>query len=178
MEDILHYYKVGQPDASSGDIWRLLYEAIVLISLLRPSSGNSKVFRTPWQRFLDDLSSLCDTESGGRTVTSIAVERLPHSLRFWIAANDHVKPRALALLVQILAELRTLALTPCLSTNDVEARIFNGAIYDSHERVGDYVRKLRMNIRMAAKQSKPGFYGWCNATISHIERTNTILVDA
>ena len=36
--------------------------------------------------------------------------------------------------MQMLAELHILVLSPCLSTNDVEAQIFDGTIYNSHER--------------------------------------------
>lgn len=152
MEALLHSYGTGQLDAFSGDVSKAFYEAVILISILRPSSSHSKVLRSSWHVFLDDLSWLCDTQSGGQTVTSIGAEQISHALRFWISANGRVKPRSLALLKWILLELQKLACNSELVAQDVETQIFNAAIYNSHEKVGDYFRRLRIHIERVSVQ--------------------------
>lgn len=146
MDALLHSYAIGQHDTFSGDITRSFYEALILFSILRPSSGHSKVHRSSWHVFLDDLSWLCDTQSGGKTVVSIGTEQTSQGLRFWISANGRVKPRSLAQLENTLSELRKLDGEPEPVAQAVEARIFDAAVYSSHERVKEYLKKLRMCI--------------------------------
>ncbi len=152
MDALLHSYGTGQLDAFSGDIAKLFYEAVILISILRPSSSHSKVPRSSWHAFLDDLSWLCDTQSGGQTVTSVGAEQMSHAVRFWICANGRVKLRSLTHLKWILSELQKLASNSELVAGDVEVQILDAAVRSSHERVGDYLRKLQIHVERVSVQ--------------------------
>ncbi|KAK3613601.1 hypothetical protein LTR56_025147 [Elasticomyces elasticus] len=152
MDALLHSYGTGQLNSTSGDIATLFYEAVILISILRPSSSHSRVPRSSWHMFLDDLSWLCDTQSGGKTVTSVGAEQISHAVRFWISANGRVKPKSLNYLEWILSELQKLACDPKLVAGDVEVQILDAAIRSSHERVGDYLRKLKIHVEKVANQ--------------------------
>jgi len=152
MEALLHSYGTGQLDATSGDIANLFYEAVILISILRPSSSHSKVPRSSWHIFLDDLSWLCDTQSGGQTVTSVAAEQISHAVRFWISANGRVKSRSLTHLKWILSELQKLACNSDLAAGDVEVQVLDAAVHSSHEKVGDYLRKLQIHVERVSVQ--------------------------
>ncbi len=152
MEALLRSYGTGQLDASSGDVANRFYEAVILISIPRPSSSHSKVPRSSWRVFLDDLSWLCDTESGGQTVTLVGAEQISHAVRFWISANGRVKLRSLTHLNWILSELQKLASDSELIAEHVEGQILHAAVRSSHVRVGDHLMKLQIHVEMVSVQ--------------------------
>ncbi|KAF1820692.1 uncharacterized protein K489DRAFT_382627, partial [Dissoconium aciculare CBS 342.82] len=61
--------------APSPDEIRLFYERLLLWSVLRPNGVRRAMpVRTRWQRYLDSLAFLCDTQGGGNTVSALVVQ--------------------------------------------------------------------------------------------------------
>nr|POE48928.1 hypothetical protein CFP56_39025 [Quercus suber] len=164
MNDVLHQNIIGQSEEFAVDKASLLYQFITTIEKWRPSSGRSKNTKLVWHTFLDDLCWLCDTESGGSTTTSIAAEDISGMTQFWIVAKKRVKDKALAHLRMALSELQRLAFDSDVSGVEVGARIYEASIFISHEKVGDYIRRLRMYLDMAPRAAPLSLEGWRNST--------------
>lgn len=90
------------------------YGALAILNKLNPVSSARIVPRSrAWHRFLDDLCLLCDFDTGGKSVTSIAAQDARDYLVFWITANDGPKDRAvehLRWLLLILSEASDISL--------------------------------------------------------------------
>jgi hypothetical protein len=119
--------------------------------------GNGELRRT----FVDKLAYICDYAKGGDSVTAIALQRLPETVVFVVAANNNVRPRVTGLLHSILSQLKDCsALTP---EQSVQLRDIIGAqcIDLSKSRVETYRRFLREPLRrcIATLQQSRGDYG-------------------
>lgn len=95
------------------DQTKLFYNCLVLVTALQtPTSQRNSSSHTDagWRRFLNDLCWLCDTDTGGKTVVSLAVEQLQHrKLRIWLASATPSR----TILAQILLQHGSYAkLTP------------------------------------------------------------------
>jgi hypothetical protein len=145
------------------------YEPLVLLRILEPTRGSRKhemplestheSFQTRCHRFLDHLSWLCDYRTGGRTVSSIAVERTPQGPIYWLAANESPDKKVRDHLERILHQLESLASSP-EEASVVELAIRRQSIQFSREKVKHYLRQLgksvdhakgRMDNHMSAK---------------------------
>jgi OTT_1508-like deaminase len=145
------------------------YEPLVLLRILEPTRGSRKhemplessdeSFKIRCHRFLDNLSWLCDYRTGGRTVSSIALEETPQGPIYWLAANQSPNKKVRDHLERILQQLESLASSP-EKASVVQLAIRRQSIQFSREKVKYYVCQLgkavehaksRMNNHMSAK---------------------------
>lgn len=89
------------------------YEALVLLSLLRPVVGSHVVsqlntfsLQDTRRRFLKNLAFLCDYNKGGDTTTAFAVESREDCYVFWVASNEGAKNKVTRFLGDILERVR------------------------------------------------------------------------
>ena len=127
----------------------LFYQRLVLLGTLTSTQGGrSTPHRGAWHRFLDDLSSLCDSAPGGRTVVSIAVEDSSSHLRFWIAANSG-QIKACEQLAWVLQNLCQLNSSQTYNSAASESEILRHTAYFSRRKIRNYQRWLRSYVRVA-----------------------------
>lgn len=146
------------------------YEPLVLLRILEPTRGSRKhemplestdeSFQIRCHRFLDHLSWLCDYRTGGRTVSSIAVEMTPQGPIYWLAANESPDKKVIDHLERILRQLESLAASSSEEASVVELAIRRQSIQFSREKVKHYLRQLgkavdhakcKMDNHMSAK---------------------------
>jgi hypothetical protein len=127
------------------------YEPLVLLRILEPTRGSRKhdmplestddSYQMSCHRFLDNLSLLCDYRTGGRTVSSIAVEETPQGPIFWLAANESPDKKLKDHLERILQQLESLV-SSAQESSVVELAIRRQSIQLSREKVKHYIRQL------------------------------------
>ena len=93
--------------------------------------------------FLDSLSYLCDYDTGGNTVTAIAIENVPERPVFWIASNRDPNARVVRFLETTLRHLKDLDRASFDICEQIENTIFSEAIKLARPRLKDYVGFLR-----------------------------------
>ena len=113
------------------------------------------VKRKLWQRFLDDLCYLCDTESGGRTTVSIAVSELQRGQCFWISANGKLQ-KAVDQLKLILKELDSIQENQNTNLEEIKDKVLVAGIGRSSMKVRNYLRELRRYIELMERRSPLG----------------------
>lgn len=113
------------------------------------------VKRKLWQRFLDDLCYLCDTESGGRTTVSIAVSELKRGQCFWISANGKLQ-KAVDQLKLILKELDSIQENQNTNLEEIKDKVLAAGIGRSSMKVRNYLRELRRYIELMERRSPLG----------------------
>ena len=140
------------------ELFQEFYEVLVLHSILDSPDKIRRVPQpTPWHRFLDDVCFLCDTETGGESVASTAVESQRDHLVFWISNNGGPNPRALENLDWLLGQLRDVCHLSESQLLDREKAIFERCIWLSHQRVGNYRRQLVNAIKRLEYLQEPSF---------------------
>jgi hypothetical protein len=127
------------------------YEPLVLLRILEPTRGLRRhempsestdgSFQTHFHNFVDNLSWLCDYRTGGRTVSSIAVEETPQGPIYWLAANESPNKKVKDHLERTLQQLEGLASSP-EEASVVELAITRQSVQFSREKVKHYVRQL------------------------------------
>jgi heterodisulfide reductase subunit A-like polyferredoxin len=113
------------------------------------------VKRKIWQRFLDDLCYLCDTECGGRTTVSIAVSESQRGQCFWISANGKLQ-KAVDQLKLILKELDSIQENQNTNLEEVKDKVLVAGIGRSSMKVRNYLRELRRYIELMERRSPLG----------------------
>ena len=113
------------------------------------------VKRKIWQRFLDDLCYLCDTECGGRTTVSIAVSESQRGQCFWISANGKLQ-KAVDQLKLILKELDSFQENQNTNLEEVKDKVLVAGIGRSSMKVRNYLRELRRYIELMERRSPLG----------------------
>jgi hypothetical protein len=113
------------------------------------------VKRKIWQRFLDDLCYLCDTECGGRTTVSIAVSESQRGQCFWISANGKLQ-KAVDQLELILKELDSIQENQNTNLEEVKDKVLVAGIRRSPMKVRNYLRELRRYIELMERRSPLG----------------------
>ncbi|KAF4773046.1 hypothetical protein HER10_EVM0001360 [Colletotrichum scovillei] len=100
-----------------------LYEALVLLSIIRPIGGPHIVSQLGTyttqgvqRRFFKNLAFLCDYKKGGSTATAIAVEDCYDCYVFWVASNEGAGDKVVDFLEDVLKILRMF----CESINDMD----------------------------------------------------------
>ncbi|UQC87193.1 uncharacterized protein CLUP02_12695 [Colletotrichum lupini] len=90
-----------------------LYEALLLLSIIRPIVGPHVVSQLGTyttqdvqRRFFKNLAFLCDYRKGGRTATAIAVENRYDCYVFWVASNEGAGDKVVGFLEDVLKTLR------------------------------------------------------------------------
>ncbi|KXH52867.1 hypothetical protein CSAL01_12221 [Colletotrichum salicis] len=90
-----------------------LYEALILLSIIRPIGGPHVVsqlgnytMQDVRQRFLKNMAFLCDYKKGGSTATAIAVEDRSDCYVFWVASNEGAGDKVVDFLKDVLKRLR------------------------------------------------------------------------
>ncbi|KAK2054932.1 hypothetical protein LY76DRAFT_579087 [Colletotrichum caudatum] len=90
-----------------------LYEALVLLSILRPVNGSHLVtqlsnytIQDARRRFLRNLCFLCDYRKGGCSTTSMAVEECQDCYVFWVSSNEGPSDEVTRHLGDVLAHVQ------------------------------------------------------------------------
>lgn len=133
-----------------------LYGDLALWSTLAVGKNQrNDVKRKIWQRFLDDLCYLCDTECGGRTTVSIAVSESQRGQCFWISANGKLQ-KAVDQLKLILKELDGIQENQNTNLEEVKDKVLVAGIGRSSMKVRNYLRELRRYIELMERRSPLG----------------------
>lgn len=142
----LQIFQWKSPDYSLMETHKDFYEDLVLWSIL--STGQARQTSTTptiWQRFLDDLCYLCDTESGGRSVVSIAVSQRSYHQCFFISANGGLR-KAAEQLCLILSRLRHIKQKSDIDIERTKEELLEIGVRRSSMKVRNYIRELRSHI--------------------------------
>jgi hypothetical protein len=132
------------------------YSDLALWSTLAVGKNQrNDVKRKIWQRFLDDLCYLCDTECGGRTTVSIAVSESQRGQCFWISANGKLQ-KAVGQLKLILKELDSIQENQNTNLEEVKDKVLVAGIGRSSMKVRNYLRELRRYIELMERRSPLG----------------------
>ncbi|OHF02101.1 hypothetical protein CORC01_02680 [Colletotrichum orchidophilum] len=90
-----------------------LYEALVLLSIIRPVGGPHVVsqlgnytLQDIRRRFFKNLAFLCDYKKGGSSTTAIGVEDSIDCYIFWVASNEGAGDRVVHFLKETLEKLQ------------------------------------------------------------------------
>ena len=143
-------HSVSKARQEQSDCQYQFYETLVLMSLLLSGqTPRSKPRRTAWHRFLDDLSYLCDAETGGKSVSSIAVQQNDDMLVFWISANGGLR-RACQHLRWSLKQLAGCNYSQ-ISAAETRAELLGKTTEMSSRKVRNYVRELQLHISQAER---------------------------
>ncbi|KAF3147476.1 hypothetical protein TWF594_002695 [Orbilia oligospora] len=137
----------------SPKLWKRFYEPLVLLSAYGKSQGphfkstGDETFcsddnRDLKKQFLDQLAYVCDYETGGGTVTAIAVEDGPQ-LKYWVATNTDKSSKILPYISSILASLETVFEAPEEHILAVQAQITDRVIQFCSNRLRLYKSRLR-----------------------------------
>ena len=133
-----------------------LYGDLALWSTLAVGKNQrNDVKRKIWQRFLNDLCYLCDTECGGRTTVSIAVSESQRGQCFWISANGKLQ-KAVDQLKLILKELDSFQENQNTNLEEVKDKVLVAGIGRSSMKVRNYMRELRRYIELMERRSPLG----------------------
>src|SRR5665213_3081881 len=137
--------------ASDADTLQVFDESIVLLSMLSPSNrprtqrsdlnSGANDSHAKWHVFLDHLAWLCDYKTGGKTVASIAAEKVVRGSKFWLASNANCVSLAVKHLKWVLRELQSLAINTDSNSEDTQNRIFAKSVTFSRERVEFYSQR-------------------------------------
>jgi hypothetical protein len=107
--------------------------------------------RTHWQRYLDSLAFLCDTQGGGSTVSALVVQDRSTELRYWVARNSRTDV-AVSRLSWLLGQLHPLR-SPALILL-AEDRILGEVVGECERRIDDYHRRLTIVMKEALVSTK------------------------
>jgi hypothetical protein len=122
------------------------YEDLALWGVLTIGKNQKVELRpTIWQRFLDDLCHLCDTEPGGKTVVSVAVSEEDGIQYFWVSANNN-PAKAGRHLKRILNILTRISSNPDRTTERIKGQLLDFVVRKSAKRVRNYMRQLQLHI--------------------------------
>lgn len=150
------------------DVTDDLYDSLQLQSLLQreeiktiKNSGDERRLwrtsgtRSEWQRFLDDLCFLCDTQRGGKTTTSVAAEQSQGKVILWLAMNDGDLSETKRYLQNVLDTILDIEKTSARTLQRTD-RIVAEAISRSPQRVANYADRLRNVLEELGSGSLPG----------------------
>jgi hypothetical protein len=130
---------------------RTFYERLLLWSVIRPNGCQpSMPVRSSWQRCLDSLAFLCDTQTGGKSVSALAIQEYPDRLHYWIACNGPSN-RAKVIITWLLGELHLWQ--PTDGHDPLPKRILLEMVVLCRARVLDYHRRLKLSISGAYSQT-------------------------
>lgn len=128
-----------------------LYDSLFLQSLLQHgsmshtkdafASDTTVNDRSEWQRFLDNLCVVCDSEPAGRSVVSIGVEASSSGAVFWVTTAKRHREDAERHLKESLRLLDECSLG-VLDGNLAMAEITRLSVERSQDRVANYVKRL------------------------------------
>jgi hypothetical protein len=149
------------PRKAADKLMMRFYEPLVLQHVLGPTRGNripcepidslddSELDNCNLRRsFLNALAYICDFDTGGATVTAIALEQRPAGVVFWVVANNNVKDKVVTTLEEILKGLAGLdGTTGDEQVAKVEERTFRCAAGLGMPRVKSYWRFMQKSLR-------------------------------
>ena len=159
--------KIGKPrlDATQRLLHRF-YEPLILLRILDPTRGEQSTRPTSepkeqsleekWHKFLDQLSWVCDSETGGDTVSAIAAQKTPGGPVFWLAANSNPASKALPHLRWVLKQLESIHDPSPPEIEKLEDDITTRCIEFSKNKVRNYGGRLRCNVRKVEELFEKG----------------------
>ena len=149
------------PLDANGRLLRRFYEPLILLSVLDPTRGaqrpdliTDRGLDEPsklWRNFLDQLSWLCDSETGGDTVTAVAAQKTVDHSCFWVTANSTSRHKARKHLTWLFEQLNQLCTANSVSTNRFEEAIVAQCIKFSARRVKTYTERLLHSVEEAKR---------------------------
>lgn len=149
------------PVNANEKLLRRFYEPLVLLSVLDPTRGAQRPdliadrgLDEPsklWRNFLDQLSWLCDSETGGDTVTSIAAQKSVDRPCFWVASNSTARQKAQRHLTWLFGCLKPLCTATSVSATQIEHEILTRCIAFGSKRVKAYTAWLLQAIEEARR---------------------------
>lgn len=145
-------------------ILRRFYDPLVLLNVIDPTRGaerpdlikdsgfsdRSKL----WRNFLDQLSWICDSETGGDTVTAIGAQKTVEFSVFWLASNSNAREKAKEHAVTVLEQLNRLIRADGTSVAQIEQEICGQCISFSFKRIKSYASQLLTAVRNARCQAR------------------------
>ena len=156
------------------------YEDLALWGVLTIGQNQKVELRpTIWQRFLDDLCHLYDTEPGGKTVISVAVSEEDNIRCFWISANSK-HARAGRHLEWILNALAKTSGSSSRSTERIQRRLLDFVVRKSAKRVRNYMKQLERHVNEAGdlQHNRGGEIKLCILSFDGADFQRKILVRA
>lgn len=140
---------------------RRFYEPLALLSLLEPtrgrinrdinlesSHGDDTIL---WRRFLDSACWVCDSDTGGDTVTAVGAQRMTDLPLFWLASNSNAAQKAREHLSKIFLQLKHLAFGDQESKARVRSAILQRCICFSAKRNRAYRKWIFDDLRRLCK---------------------------
>ena len=148
--------------AAFGTQLRNFYGGLVLLEILNPVRADRhhlelvgpgfRQRKHDWHRFLDYLSMLADYESGGNTISSIAVQNMElERPKYWMVTHSDREERASAHIKWILCELQA---TNPLSGSELQSlstRISERSVQLGGHKVAQFRRRLHDFVERAGE---------------------------
>jgi hypothetical protein len=147
---------------------RRFYEALILLGVLDPTRGRQPLEidlsdsangdALLWRDFLDSICFICDSKTGGDTVTSVGAEQTNDNTIFWMASNS--KPgskltmNAQKHLSDILYMLRDIESDSNTSSDDLHRKIYEHCVGFSSMRIKTYRKRISDALMKLMKLSK------------------------
>lgn len=100
-----------------------------------------------WCCLLDEISWLCDYQTGGKSVTSVAVQGTATGNVFWFASNKETRTLVKNHLRWILGELQSMAANGTVNGEEIQWRLFKKSVAFNHRRVESYWERLRSLVQ-------------------------------
>ena len=165
--------KPGQPRLNGPEAFlHEFYEELVILEVLqrclgiikqpsRPATTTTQRFQH-WQVFLDQLSWLTDSDNGGNTTSSIAVEATSNGPKYLLAVNYDSEEKCFRQLKRVLATLAAAKLSTVEACRRCHSELLKECLSFSQKKFKNYQYELSKSIHYAGK-SKPeeGSAGQC-----------------
>ena len=139
------------------------YQNLVLLNVLDPLNSTKRSQRIlraekketldSWHEFLDSICLLADYQCGGKTVTGIAVQKVDHGAKFWIATSQVKRGRTLRHIKWILKRLDQHCLQSSYAETLLSKRIALKSILLGRSKVKNYHRIMTINFLKAVTLS-------------------------
>lgn len=149
---------------AKGRLLKRFYEPLVLLHFLDPNygepiassnliqeeSGDSQ--QALRRNFLKYLAYVCDYDTGGETVTALALEQAPKNIVYWLAANRDPRNKVIEFLRKILSDLRDLPreLTSH-ERRDKQQKFEETCVEFAIKRVKGYISRLQTQVGLCLK---------------------------
>jgi hypothetical protein len=101
--------------------------------------------------FLNKLAYICDFNTGGSTVTALALQKTYQGAIFWLAANETVKPKVTSFLREVLQILKTVK-DNRPSKKAIETQLLEHIVSFNEKRLEYYWSGLQINLSLCIER--------------------------
>ncbi|KAF2167545.1 hypothetical protein M409DRAFT_54142 [Zasmidium cellare ATCC 36951] len=133
----------------------LFYSCLVLVIALRAQSfyrAASSDTNRGWHRFLNDLCWVCDTQPGGKSVVSLAVDHNSGTRKIWLASNSKSRQQ-LKSLKWTLGELQRIRNLKQKDLANAKSDFLAEVLKRSYSKVKFYKRQLEIALDETTTQT-------------------------